>query len=124
MLITDDQFKFEWFSGTGPGGQHRNKTENCCRCIHVPTGIRATASSARSRKSNMESALKVCKSRVVAHFHKDKERGLAGNERIRTYHEPDNRVTDHASGFVDSYTNVVIKGNMEAVIEARSKAKR
>ena len=30
---------------------------------------------------------------------KDKERNLAGTERIRTYHEPDNRVVDHASDF-------------------------
>jgi protein subunit release factor A len=61
---------------------------------------------------------------VAAHFHKDKERGLAGTERIRTYHEPDNRVLDHASGFLDTYTNVVIKGNADSVIEARAKAVR
>ena len=24
MQITEDQFRFEWFSGTGKGGQHRN----------------------------------------------------------------------------------------------------
>jgi peptide chain release factor 1 len=72
----------------------------------------------------MESALKVCKSRVAAHFHKDKERFLAGTERIRTYHEPDNRVTDHASGLTDTYTNVIIKGDISGMIEARAKAVR
>jgi protein subunit release factor A len=65
-----------------------------------------------------------CLSRVQAHFHEDKERFLAGSERIRTYHEPDNRVTDHASGYQDTYTNVVLKGNMESVIEARAKVAR
>lgn len=124
MKVTEDQFRFEWFSGTGPGGQHRNKTENCCRCIHVPTGIRSIATSARSRKSNMESALKVCKSKVAAHFHKDKERFLAGTERIRTYHEPDNRVTDHASGFTDSWTNVIVKNDIEPMILSRARAVR
>ena len=63
-------------------------------------------------------------SRVAAHFHQDRERGLAGTERIRTYHEPDNRVVDHASGAVDTYTNVVLKGNAESVIEARARAAR
>jgi protein subunit release factor A len=63
-------------------------------------------------------------SRVAAHFHVDKERGQAGTERIRTYHEPDNRVVDHASGVIDTYTNVVIKGNAESVIEARARAVR
>jgi hypothetical protein len=33
-------------------------------------------------------------------------------------------VTDHASGFQDTYVNIVIKGNMEDVIEARAKAMR
>ena len=124
MDITADQFRFEWFSGTGKGGQHRNKHQNCCRCIHEPTGIMANGTSSRSREDNKRNAFLVCRARVERHFHKDKERGLAGTERIRTYHEPDNRVTDHASGFVDSYTNVVIKGNMDEIIEARAKATR
>ncbi len=124
MEITLEQFRFEWFSGTGKGGQHRNKHQNCCRCIHEPTGISANGTGSRSREDNKRNAFIVCKARVEQHFHKDKERGLAGEERIRTYHEPDNRVTDHASGYVDSYTNVVIKGNMEDVVEARAKAVR
>ena len=124
MKVTEDQFRFEWFSGTGKGGQHRNKHQNCCRCIHEPTGITANGTGSRSREDNKRNALIVCKARVERHFHKDKERGLAGTERIRTYHEPDNRVTDHASGYVDSYTNVVVKGNMEDVVSARAKAVR
>ena len=72
----------------------------------------------------MESALKVCKSRVAAHFHKDKERFQAGTERIRTYHEPDNRVTDHASGLTDTWTNVILKNDIEPMILARAQAVR
>jgi peptide chain release factor 1 len=124
MKVTEDQFRFEWFSGTGKGGQHRNKHQNCCRCIHEPTGITANGTNSRSREDNRRAAYNVCLARVAQHFYKDKERYLAGNERIRTYHEPDNRVTDHASGYQDTYANVVIKGNMEAVIEARVKAVR
>jgi len=60
----------------------------------------------------------------MAHFHVDKERNQAGTERIRTYHEPDNRVVDHASGFTDTYTNVIVKGNVDDVIMARAKAVR
>lgn len=124
MLISDDQFRFEWYSGTGKGGQHRNKHQNCCRCIHEPTGITANGTNSRSREDNRAAAYKTCLARVAAHFHKDKERFLAGTERIRTYHEPDNRVTDHASGYQDTYANVVVKGNIESVIEARLKAVR
>jgi len=122
--MKEEDFRFEWFSGTGKGGQHRNKHQNCCRCIHIPTGIQANGTSSRSREDNKEAALLACKSRVQAYFHKDKERHLAGTERIRTYHEPDNRVLDHASGETDSYINVVIKGDIEKMVEARAKAVR
>lgn len=124
MKINEDQFIFEWYSGTGKGGQHRNKHQNCCRCIHVPTGITANGTSSRSREDNKHNSYLVCMARVKSYFHRDKERYLAGEERIRTYHEPDNRVVDHASGFVDTYTNVVLKANMEDVILARTKAIR
>ncbi len=124
MIIEDDQFRFEWYSGTGKGGQHRNKHQNCCRCIHVPTGITANGTESRSREDNKRAAYTTCRSRVAAHFHKDKERYLAGNERIRTYHEPDNRVTDHSSGFTDTYQNVIIKGYIDDMVNARAKATR
>lgn len=124
MKITEDQFRFEWFSGTGKGGQHRNKHQNCCRCIHEPTGIVANGTSSRSRDDNKQSAYNTCRARVAAHFHKDKERYLAGTERIRTYHEPDNRVVDHASGHTDTYQNVVIKGYIDEMVDERAKVVR
>ena len=91
MKVTEDQFRYEWFSGTGKGGQHRNKHQNCCRCIHEPTGIQANGTNSRSREDNKHQAYITCLSRVQAHFHTDTERYQAGTERIRTYHEPDNR---------------------------------
>ena len=124
MLISEEQFRFEWFSGTGKGGQHRNKHQNCCRCIHEPTGIQANGTSSRSREDNKRQAYITCLSRIQAHFHKDKERFLAGNERIRTYHEPDNRVVDHSSGHIDTYQNVMVKGSFDEMVEARAKSVR
>ena len=123
-MIAEDQFRFEWFSGTGKGGQHRNKHQNCCRCIHIPTGITANGTSSRSREDNKRAAFSVCLSRVQAFYHKDKERFLAGNERVRTYHESDNRVVDHASGEVDTYVNVMHKDGFSDMIQARAKSVR
>ena len=124
MIVTLDQFRFEWFSGTGKGGQHRNKHQNCCRCIHEPTGITANGTNSRSREDNKRASYVTCLSRVLAHFHEDTERYQAGSERIRTYHEPDNRVTDHASGHTDTYTNVVLKNYIDEMVEARAKSVR
>ena len=124
MKINDSDFRFEWYSGTGKGGQHRNKHMNCCRCIHTPTGITANGTGSRSREDNKRNSLAVCKARIVAHFHKDIERFKASDERIRTYHEPDNRVVDHASGMTDTYKNVVEDKNIASMIKARKLAKQ
>ena len=124
MKLTEDQFRFEWFSSTGGGGQHRNKHQNCCRCIHEATGIQANGTSSRSREDNRKNALAVCRARVERHFHRDTERYRASDERVRTYHAVDNIVYDHASGAKDTYQNVIVKGNIDRLIEERAKVKR
>lgn len=56
FLMTDPQhFRVEWFAGTGNGGQHKNKHQNSCRLIHIPTGIVETRQS-RSREANLRDA--------------------------------------------------------------------
>lgn len=122
-MSADKDYEIQWFSGTGAGGQHRNKTQNCCRVIHTPTGIRAHGTRSRSREDNLKTAMDVCKARVIQFFSKDPERFNATDERVRTYHEPDNRVIDHASGLKDTYKNVVLNKNLGDMIEARAKAK-
>lgn len=117
------EFEIQWFSGTGKGGQHRNKHQNCCRVIHTATGITAVGQRSRSRDDNLRDAIGVCRARVQAHFHQDTDRYRATNERVRTYHEADNRVTDHASGVTRSYKDVVEKCNIGDLVEARLKAK-
>lgn len=124
MKLTEDQFKFEWYSGTGKGGQHRNKHQNCCRCTHLTTGITANGTGSRSREDNKRNALAVCKARVERHFHTDTERYRADPERVRTYHAVDNRVVDHASGEQTTYQNVIEKDGIDSLIEARAVAVR
>jgi peptide chain release factor 1 len=52
---SDDDFKIEWFSGTGKGGQHRNKHQNSCRVIHIPTGLKQERQG-RHREVNLRDA--------------------------------------------------------------------
>lgn len=47
----------EPFKGSGPGGQHRNKTESGIRLLHRPTGIAVQASERRSQAQNLGVAL-------------------------------------------------------------------
>ena len=51
----DGDFRIEWFSGSGAGGQHRNKHQNSCRMIHVPTGL-TEARQGRHREANLRDA--------------------------------------------------------------------
>jgi protein subunit release factor B len=47
----------ETYRGSGPGGQHRNKTESAVRMTHRPSGIVRVASDDRSQLRNRRIAL-------------------------------------------------------------------
>lgn len=55
--LTKKDFELTWFSGTGGGGQHRNKHQNCARLKHTETGIICTGQSNRDRPSNLKEAM-------------------------------------------------------------------
>lgn len=54
--VTKKDFVITWFSGTGAGGQHRNKHQNCCRIKHPDSGAFATGQEERSRERNLKTA--------------------------------------------------------------------
>lgn len=51
-----EDYEISFFSGTGAGGQHRNKHMNSARVTHRPTGIVRTAQT-RSRKNSEDLAI-------------------------------------------------------------------
>jgi protein subunit release factor B len=44
------------FTAGGPGGQHRNKTQNAVRLYHRPSGVTVTATERRSLEANRRAA--------------------------------------------------------------------
>ena len=96
--VSKEDLEISWYSGTGAGGQHRNKHANCCRMTHRPTGTRSTGQSHRERPANQRQAFRNLARRLVPLM-----RGaIAGEravpaplERVRTYNVPARRVTDH-----------------------------
>lgn len=105
---SDDEFAVEWFSGTGKGGQHRNKKQNSCRVKHLPTGL-IESRQGRKRESNLREAkqallkqLKQAQQKAaassVAKVRKNQVGSGMRGDKIRTYRLQDDNVTDHQSG--------------------------
>jgi peptide chain release factor 1 len=118
----DSDFRIEWYSGTGAGGQHRNKHQNSCRITYLPTGQTATAQ-CRSRQNSQEQAkqalLETLSSQAQREFKQstDLDRkqqvgsGMRG-DKIRTYRFQDDIVKDHNSDKSASVKQV-LKGNFD-----------
>jgi protein subunit release factor A len=70
MYRTDEksllaETELEVFTGGGPGGQHRNKTQNAVRLHHRPSGIIVTATERRSLEANKEAAFERLRERLA-----------------------------------------------------------
>lgn len=103
--IPDSDLKIEWYSGTGAGGQHRNKHQNSCRITHIPTGTVVT-SQQRSRQSSLALALDELNRRVSEAQRRVVDNEIALNrkqqvgsgmrgDKVRTYRFQDDVVKDH-----------------------------
>lgn len=107
--------------GTGPGGQHRNKTESAVRAVHVPTGLTAYADS-RSQHQNRIRAMEVLTSRVAqmqaqtnaASLRSDKNRQREG-DRAYTWTEWRDTVIDHRTGRKAPMSQV-LRGRLDLLV--------
>ena len=123
LHLTKKDFRVEWFSGTGGGGQYRNKHQNCCRIIHIETGLKAQGSSYRERPSNQKEAFNKLARLVISYYAAPKALRRTFAPTIRNYHEVRNEVHDKASGLKQSYKDIVIKANIGNMVEARKQSK-
>lgn len=115
LVISEKDLEWTTRRGSGPGGQHRNKTESCVDLLHKPSGIKVTMDS-RSQHENKVMALQVLRARL-----KDKQKnnqaqavnnnrqaqignGYRGDKR-RTVRVQDNQVVDHVLGKTMDYKN-------------------
>jgi len=127
--VNKSDLKVDTFRASGAGGQHVNKTESGVRFTHLPTGLVAESTEARSQIKNREIAM----SRLVAQIkeqqlnkavseHTQKRKSLVGSgdrsEKIRTYNFPQNRMTDHRINFTAYNLDRVMEGELDTIIEA------
>lgn len=109
LSLNDRDLVWVMRRGTGPGGQHRNKTESAVTLTHTPTGLTVRCESERSQKQNKESALAVLKARLwerqraadAATRAQDRRQQVGSGQRgdkRRTIRMRDGVVTDHVLG--------------------------
>lgn len=120
----DKDFKIEWYSGTGCGGQHRNKHQNSCRLTHITSGIVVT-SQCRSRQTSFDEAKQVMLGRLnkgtqisIQQSEAILRKELAGTgmrgDKIRTYMFQHGKVTDHITGKV-APVDKIMAGNFNLI---------
>ena len=115
-------FEVEWYSGSGSGGQHRNKHQNSARVRHLPTGLVRTAQT-RKRETSLREAMEALGAeldRMAARGAGAAENGMrAGqigsgmrSDKRRTYRFQDGTVKDHVTGR-SAQVDAVMAGGFE-----------
>ena len=120
--------RFDTYGASGAGGQHINKTDSAVRITHIPTGMVVECQDERSQHKNKAKALSVLASRLVqqeqeklAQEQADTRRNLLGSgdrsDKIRTYNDPQGRVTDHRINLTIYRLDEVMNGKIDELIQ-------
>ncbi|MDR7293736.1 peptide chain release factor 1 [Arthrobacter sp. HMSC06H05] len=127
--IHDNDLKIDVYRSSGPGGQSVNTTDSAVRITHLPTGIVVAMQNEKSQIQNRAAAMRVLRSRLLAHQQEQIEaeqadqrrsqvRTMDRSERIRTYNFPENRIADHRTGYKAYNLDAVLDGDLQAVIDS------
>jgi len=114
LHLTKKDFRVDWFSGTGAGGQYRNKHQNCCRITHIETGLVATGQSNRDRPSNQREAFNGLSKKIIGLYEAGPDPRRAMSNVVRTYHFERNVATD---GELSVPVMEAINGKIDQFIE-------
>jgi len=117
--LTRKDFKIDWYSGSGAGGQHRNRHQNCCRITHIETGLTAVGTGSKERTANQREAFNKLAKRVITRLTPKETRNI-NTTVIRNYNQSRNEVHDKASGLKMAYD--IIINDIEPMIDARRAA--
>ncbi len=125
--IDPADLRVDVFRSSGPGGQSVNTTDSAVRITHVPTGIVVSCQNEKSQLQNKEAALRVLRARLrqqaldeaaaaASDARRSQVRTVDRSERIRTYNFPENRISDHRTGFKAYNLDSVLAGDLGPII--------
>jgi len=129
VTINENDLRIDVFRSSGPGGQSVNTTDSAVRITHLPTGIVVSCQNEKSQLQNKESAMRILRARLLAaaeeaasaeasDARRSQVRTVDRSERIRTYNYPENRISDHRTGYKAYNLDQVLDGALEPVIES------
>ena len=133
--IKDEDLRVDTYCASGPGGQGVNSTYSAVRITHLPTNTVVQSQDQRSQIQNRAVCMEMLRARLYQ-MELEKQQAEQGAERmsqighgnrsekIRTYNQPQDRVTDHRIGFNSTYTGVLQGDKLSEVIEALAAAER
>jgi peptide chain release factor 1 len=126
--IRPEDIRIDTMRASGAGGQHVNTTDSAVRITHLPTGVVVT-SSEKSQHQNRARAMQVLRARLydMERQRADDERSQSRrsqvgsgdrSERIRTYHFPQGRVTDHRINLTLYKLDRMMMGEIDEIVDA------
>ena len=127
--IDENDLRIDVFRSSGPGGQSVNTTDSAVRITHLPTGIVVSCQNEKSQLQNREQAMRILRARLLAAAQEEADaeasdarrsqvRTVDRSERIRTYNFPENRISDHRTGYKSYNLDQVLDGDLEPVIDS------
>jgi peptide chain release factor 1 len=129
VSIDPHDLRIDVFRSSGPGGQSVNTTDSAVRITHLPTGLVVSCQNEKSQLQNREAAMRVLRARLHqmamdernaadASVRASQVRTVDRSERIRTYNYPENRISDHRTGFKAYNLDAVLDGDLDPVIQS------
>jgi peptide chain release factor 1 len=129
VTIDENDLRIDVFRSSGPGGQSVNTTDSAVRITHLPTGIVVSCQNEKSQLQNKEQALRILRARLLAAAQEEADaeasearrsqvRTVDRSERIRTYNFPENRISDHRTGYKAYNLDAVLDGDLQPVLDA------
>ena len=127
--INPADIRIDTYRASGAGGQHINKTDSAVRITHLPSGIVVECQDDRSQHRNKAQAMSVLAAKIKAGQIQEQELKIASerksligsgdrSERIRTYNFPQGRITDHRINLTLYKIDLIMDGDLNALIEA------
>ncbi|GAA1893196.1 peptide chain release factor 1 [Lapillicoccus jejuensis] len=125
--VAPADLRIDVYRSSGPGGQSVNTTDSAVRITHLPTGVVVSCQNEKSQLQNKESAMRVLRARLhqlareeaeakAGEARRSQVRTVDRSERIRTYNFPENRISDHRTGYKSHNLDAVLDGDLDAVV--------